>query len=345
MIEPESRNGTIPPESVLIIQSGFLGDAVLASGMLRAIAASGANVRVGLVVRGEFGDLFAGHPVLSELHRFDKKRKGGTRELIDEIRARDYDAALLPHRSLRSAYAIRRSGIRRRVGFRQSEAPFLLTDRVEYDITRHETDRNAALLQRIGINSRRADRSPWLIPGTEALRSVRERMGDKMPFIAVAPGSVWGTKRWNPSGFAAVIAGLRGRGMRVVMIGSGGERDLCRAIGREAGLDERDVLAGELGLPELLAMIALAERVISNDSAPIHLAESVGTPVTAIFGPTVPEFGFAPRGEGSVALGTEGLPCRPCGIHGSDRCPIGTHECMTSITPEVVLAASLADNV
>ncbi|MDB5035106.1 MAG: glycosyl transferase family 9 [Chlorobi bacterium] len=343
MIEPESPNATISTKSLLIIQSGFLGDAVLASGMLRAIAASGADLRVGLVVRAEFGDLFAGHPALAALHRFDKKRKGGTRELADAIRARGYDTALLPHRSLRSAWAIWRAGIRRRVGFRQSEAPFLLTDRVEYDITSHETDRNAMLLQRIGIGSRRASAAPWLVPAAAAVVSVKDRMGDAMPFIAVAPGSVWGTKRWSPSGFAAVIAGLRDRGMRAVLIGSGGERDLCLAIAREAGLDERDVLAGELGLPELLATIALAERVISNDSAPIHLAESVGTPVTALFGPTVPEFGFAPRGAGSVVLGMEGLPCRPCGIHGGDRCPIGTHECMTSIDAEVVLAASLVE--
>jgi heptosyltransferase-2 len=96
------------------------------------------------------------------------------------------------------------------------------------------------------------------------------------------------------------------------------------------------VRAGEMSLGEMVSLCADAARVVSNDSAALHIAEAVGTPVTAVFGPTVPEFGFAPVLPGSRVLGVP-LPCRPCRIHGGPSCPIGTHECMRSIGAADVL--------
>jgi len=318
---------------LLIVQTGFLGDAVLASGMLRGIAAAATGTEVGMLVRSGFEGIFHRHPALHRLHTLDKKRPGGIGELSNELRDIGYDLALLPHRSLRSAMIVRRAGIPRRIGFRQSDAPWLLTDRVEYLIARHETDRNAMLLDRAGIATDPADRLPWLLPDASARAAAEGRLGaDPRPIVAMAPGSVWETKRWTPEGYAALAGELLRMGKRVVLIGSNGELEICRRIASLARLPEEDLLCGALSLTELVALIALAERVITNDSAPLHIAESVGTPVTAVFGPTVPEFGFGPRRAGSSVVGRDDLPCRPCRIHGSRRCPIGTHECMTSIT-------------
>jgi heptosyltransferase-2 len=69
----------------------------------------------------------------------------------------------------------------------------------------------------------------------------------------------------------------------------------------------------------------------------MHLAVAVATPVVAIFGATVPEYGFAPRGAHDIVIETKGLKCRPCSIHGGDMCPIKTFECMLAITPEFVV--------
>jgi heptosyltransferase-2 len=70
----------------------------------------------------------------------------------------------------------------------------------------------------------------------------------------------------------------------------------------------------------------------------MHLAVAMKTPVVAIFGATVPSFGFGPYGEKDVVVQIEGLPCRPCSIHGGDKCPIGTFECMVKISAEMVFA-------
>jgi heptosyltransferase-2 len=302
--------------------------------MLRALQSAGASA-VAMVIRSDAAPLFRDHPFVSRVHAFDKRQRGATGALIEELRAARYDAAFIPHRSFRSAWIATRSGVPVRVGFRQSDAPWLLTDRVEYRITEHEVQRNARLVERIGAEVSSMD--SWLVPTREAVAEIRRRFADRAP-IVIAPGSVWPTKQWPGEGFVAVARRLQWEGRDVLLSGSPAERSLCEDIARDAGLGSDAVVAGELDLQQLLALLAIADRVITNDSAPLHLAESVGTPVTAIFGPTVPEFGFGPRHRQSRAIQTPGLLCRPCDLHGSRRCPIRTHECMKLIEPTTVLA-------
>ncbi|MCC7437234.1 MAG: glycosyltransferase family 9 protein [Armatimonadetes bacterium] len=320
--------------NILIIQTGFLGDAVLATGLLRGIATR-PEIHVGMVVRAAYSELFENHPALHWLHPFQKQRKGGFAEVLESIRNVNYDVALIPHRSARSGLLAWRAGIPRRIGFRQSELPLLLTDSVEYQIAQHETDRNAALLERAGIFT--TARRPYLHTSPHDFFPVLPYAAHGCPLVLIAPGSVWPTKRWGAAGYAAVARQLTERGAAVKLIGSDGERELCAQIAAEAGLPDAHNLAGKLTLRQLAMLIAMAAHVVTNDSAPVHLAEALGTPVTAIFGPTVPEFGFAPKGEGSSAVEAGPLPCRPCDIHGPERCLIGTHQCMTSITPAMIL--------
>ena len=68
----------------------------------------------------------------------------------------------------------------------------------------------------------------------------------------------------------------------------------------------------------------------------MHLAVAMQTQVVAIFGATVPEFGFAPYGRHDVVVETKGLSCRPCSIHGGDKCPISTFDCMKRISADNV---------
>ncbi len=78
---------------------------------------------------------------------------------------------------------------------------------------------------------------------------------------------------------------------------------------------------------------------MTNDSAPLHLATGVGTPVVAVFGPTTPSQGFGPLGGASRVVQASGLWCRPCSPHGPAACPLGHHACMQSIGLDQVLGA------
>lgn len=326
-------------ESVLIVQPGFLGDAVLATGLLRGLKSVSPSVSLGLLVRKEFGELFTDHPAIDRLHLLDKKKKGDVNRLADELRGTGYQAALVPHRAFRSSLIPFKAQIKKRIGFRQSDFRLLLTQTVPYDITVREIDRNAALAGCLGMEVVAGERTGWLSPSPE----LRDRMAKYTPAgkrtIVIAPGSVWETKRWPASGFTELASGLQRAGFHVILVGSPKEKDLCDSIAADAGLTEKHVLAGLLSLSELAALLAVADRVVTNDSAPLHIAESLGTPVTAMFGPTVPEFGFAPYLPDSDLHERRGLPCRPCGIHGHRVCPIGTHECMEGITPDSVLSS------
>ena len=95
---------------------------------------------------------------------------------------------------------------------------------------------------------------------------------------------------------------------------------------------------GRLTLLASAELIGRASLLVTNDSAPQHLASAMNTPTLAVFGPTVPEFGFGPLADRSSVVGHTGLTCRPCDRHGPQKCPLGHWRCMREITPDAVAA-------
>ncbi|HEX5831084.1 MAG TPA: glycosyltransferase family 9 protein, partial [Gemmatimonadaceae bacterium] len=89
-----------------------------------------------------------------------------------------------------------------------------------------------------------------------------------------------------------------------------------------------------LGSAELLRRCA---ALVTNDSAPQHLASAMATPTVALFGPTVPDFGFGPLAPRVAVAGVDALPCRPCDRHGPRRCPLGHWKCMQELAVDGVL--------
>ena len=151
--------------------------------------------------------------------------------------------------------------------------------------------------------------------------------------MAIAPGSIWATKRWP--GYAELVSSLD---RPAVIIGG---RDDGRLAGEVMALvpDRAHSAAGELGLRASAALLSRAAVLVTNDSAPLHLATAVGTPIVALFGPTVPGFGFGPRGPRDRVVEHLSLGCRPCSAHGPQVCPLGHHRCMRELSVETVAAA------
>ena len=97
-------------------------------------------------------------------------------------------------------------------------------------------------------------------------------------------------------------------------------------------------VCGSLTLLQSAALMRHAERVFTNDSAPLHLASAVHAPTTAVFCSTVPAFGFGPMSDNAVVIETPShLDCRPCGIHGKTACPEGHYRCANDMDPRRVL--------
>ncbi len=320
--------------STLVIQTAFLGDVVLTTPLLTVLAGRYGPVDV-LTTPGA-APLLEGHPAVREVIRYDKKGRdagvGGLRRVGGTLRGRRYARAYLPHRSWRSAALALLARIPERTGFADSPAAITYTTRVTRAPTGHEVERLLALA------GRRAGGAPAVsLPLTRdddvhADGWLAER-GVPAGFVALAPGSIWGTKRWPY--YPALAAAMDGP---IVVIG--GPEDAAPAREILAAAPGRSwSAAGELSLRGSAAVIRRARALVTNDSAPLHLATAVGTPVVAIFGPTVPEQGFGPRGSRSLALGHAGLRCRPCSAHGPAVCPLGHHRCMRELPLETVVEA------
>jgi heptosyltransferase-2 len=158
----------------------------------------------------------------------------------------------------------------------------------------------------------------------------RHAMNDEL--VAFAPGSVWATKRWP---YFAELARQQAQHARVVVIGSDADRELAEEIvGATRGLAID--ATGRLSLLASAELIRRSMLIVTNDSAPLHLASAMDTPTIAVFGPTVPEYGFGPLAGHSAVAGHAALACRPCDRHGPNRCPLGHWRCMREITPDAV---------
>ncbi len=156
--------------------------------------------------------------------------------------------------------------------------------------------------------------------------------------VGIAPGSIWYTKRWPKEHFAELVRRLEQENIQIFLIGGKEDQSLCEFI--KAGSSAVNA-AGDLSVLESAALIEKLDLLITNDSAPLHMANAVQTDVIAIFGPTVTDFGFYPFRANDQVIEIE-LDCRPCSWHGGKKCPLGHHNCMKWITPERVFREVIA---
>jgi heptosyltransferase-2 len=322
----------LPSSPTLVIQTAFLGDVILSTPLLSALAERHGPVDV--VTTPLAAPLLETHPAVRQVFPYDKRRADrgwrGLKTLANRLREQRYGRAYLPHRSLRTAALALLAGIPSRIGYAGGWS-FLYTEARTKPRTGHETDRLLAL-----ANGASGVYPPHLRPAPEDERVAAGVIdGD---FVALAPGSIWGSKRWPY--YAELAAQLPAR-TAVVVVGGVDDQGLGDEIVQAVRPSGRSAVnaCGKLTLRQSAALIGRAALLVTNDSAPLHLATAMGTPVVALFGPTVTEFGFGPLRAGDVALGVDELRCRPCSPHGPPACPLGHHRCMRDLTVTAVLAA------
>ena len=152
--------------------------------------------------------------------------------------------------------------------------------------------------------------------------------------IAIAPGSVCATKRGTANHYISVNNELEDAGFLTLLIGSEQDYELCEDIKNKSSYAIN--FAGQFTLRQTKYLLTQCKALLSNDSAPLHLGLAANIQVFAIFGPTIKQFGFSPIEENSFVFEKENLNCRPCGIHGSYKCPTKTFDCMNEINSQEV---------
>lgn len=357
------------PQHLVWIQTAFVGDIVLSTSAFTAAKKFFPGVRQHLITTAAGKSLLANHECLDSIFAFSKRgsaRWGGSLEAINAIVSSldkaipvgESAAIMQTHRSFRSSLLtmlMKRKRKWRVLTFFESSVNgwSMCTEKTNRVALLHETLRNSLLLELLGVSREQlAACGPeisekclpqWLPVSCGYQLNAQSKQQRRR--IVVAPGSQWGTKRWIPSGFIEVCAGLLSE-YDVDVILTGGKTEV--ALSAEIASGIRAVVpqhsarlydsTGISSLTEMTAMIRRAELVIGNDSAPIHIASAVGTPAIAIFGPTIAETGFAPLAPRSVVLGVD-LSCRPCSDHGPEICPLGHFKCMKDLSANRVLDA------
>lgn len=329
--------------SSLVIQTSFLGDVVLTTPLISYLAQS---APVDVVTTPAAAPLLAGNPSIRRVVPYDKRGAdsgvGGFRRVATRILPDESDAVCyLAQGSVRSAFLALTARYRERVGFDTSAGKWLYTRRITYRREQHHAERLLRLAIGDDASVSPSDLRPRLFPSTSDQHAVDELLsthgatGERL--IALAPGSIWATKRWP--GFPDLARSLATHG-RMVIIGGAADRDLAAAIATPVPnvIDS----TGHLSLLASAELIRRSAILVTNDSLPQHLASAMGTPTVTIFGPTIPAFGFGPLAPGSLTVGHESMPCRPCHPHGPPVCPLGHHLCMRDLGEASVLARAVA---
>lgn len=330
-------------QKILVIQTAFIGDVILTLPLIQVLHKE-LNAIVDVVCTPVTSPLLKNNPYINDIIIFDKKGKDkGYRKLnriINRIKFLRYDAIISPHRSARSSYLSYKSKVEKRISFDKSSLRFLYTDLVRYDKEKHEILRNLSLLKPLGVEKNEIIK-PELFPDDEDKHTVELllkilKIDSGKKFITIAPGSEWLTKRYPEYKYMNLLKHLSEEDIQVILIGSKRDNELCSYIVDNCENVNVRNAAGKLTLLQSAELIGKSDLLITNDSAPLHIANAMNTRVFAIFGATIPEFGFYPIGVNDLIFETKGLKCRPCGIHGGNKCPVKTFDCMKNISESAI---------
>jgi len=333
-----------PPISyrnILVIQTGFVGDMVLTTPLLRSLRLHAPDSRITLLhsPRSE--------GIVRYSSRIDRRivyDKGGNERgaasflrLCRSLNREKYDLVISPHRSVRSGLLALASGADRRIGFDHSSCGLFYTDLLPW--SRWESTfvrRKLRLLEPLGIDE--GNETPELEWGPEEEKSVDELLqapGRIRGWVVIAVGAAWPTKMWPADSFRELAAAFGSNGYGVAAIGSGSDREAGAIAARGGAVD----LTGRTSLAAVAALLSRASLFVGGDSGTLHMARAARIPAIALFGPTGPEqFRFDPL----VRLIRSDAPCARGSDHGGRTCPTGNWICMPGISPAHVMKEATA---
>jgi len=321
---------------IVIWQTAFLGDLILTTPLVSSLRALYPNSFIALISKPFGKEVFKNNPYLDQLIIFDKKKQS-TFSLIKQLKNAKFDVAISPHRSHRASYSLFLAKIPERIGFDKAGFSFLYTKKAKHTFDgTHEIDRNFRLLELLpNFNQSKLQKYPQLFLTEEENQFYKNFSLKEKDYIVIAPGSKWQTKKWIEEGFAEVIKRLS-KEFQIVLIGGKEDIQTAEKILLSVKINNIINLTGKTNLRQSFSIIKNAKALISNDSAPVHMAVAFNTPVVDIYGPTTTDLGFYPYRNG-IVVEIKDLPCRPCGLHGHNKCPEKHFKCMKLITPDMVI--------
>jgi ADP-heptose:LPS heptosyltransferase len=319
---------------VLLIQTAFIGDVILATALLEKLHHHYPTAQIDILVRKGNESLLNNHPFVSEVLIWDKSKKYKSLwSLIWYVRGNYYDKVICLQRFATMGLLTALSGATEKIGFNKNPFAVTFTHKVEHEIGTgiHEVERNIRLISWFTDNT---VFRPKLYIDSIVLPN---HLGTQtQPYICLAPTSVWFTKQFPESKWIELIDALPST-YHIYLLGAKSDWDACQRIRNNHNHVEN--LAGKINLLQSAALMQKAAMNYVNDSAPMHLCSAVNAKVCAIFCSTIPAFGFGPLSDiSNIVEVSNSLSCRPCGLHGKKKCPKNHFKCGFDISKNQLLA-------
>jgi len=339
---------------VLVTKLRHHGDVLLASPVFSALKSHAPHLEVDALVYADTAAMLTGNPAVSRVFGVDRGWKAldwldqarAEWSLLQQLRSREYDLLIHLSEHPRGAWLARLLGPRYCVAAAYPrvrgwwKASFSHLYPLPNNARRHMVELNLDALRRIGLQPGERERKLCFVPGDEAEREVRGMLAElglaPGGYIHVHPASRWQFKCCPAEKTADLIDKLQALGERVVVTAAP-DADELNLIGRIRALATTPFadLSGKLTLKQLGALSRNARLFIGVDSAPMHIASAMQTPVVALFGPSG-EFNWGPWQVPHRVVASDHT-CRPCG---NDGCGGGkVSDCLTTLPVSAVLQA------
>jgi len=324
-------------QKILVIQTAFTGDVVLATALLEKLHRFFPGAQINFLVRKGNEGLLKDHPFLHEVLIWNKKENKNKHllNLLKKIRNEKYDKVINLQRFASTGMLTAFSGAKEKIGFDKNPFSFLFTKKIKHDLSnsKHEVERNNELIQHFTDDS---FTKPRLYPSANDYNETEKYTSQ--PYVCMMPASVWFTKQYPVDKWIDLINNFPSA-YNIFLLGGKEDEDICKKIKEISVNNKIEILAGKLNFLSSVALMKNAKMNYTNDSAPLHFASAVDAPVTAIFCSTVPAFGFYPLSSKSFIVETkEILTCRPCSLHGLKACPLGHFKCAYTIETSQLLS-------
>ena len=325
---------------VLIIRFSSLGDCILLCPLAAYLKTSGAE-QVTVVTKRAYAEVFAAATGVDRVVAFDPG--GGLRGLLriaSDHRGRGW-TVLDAHNNWRSRFlSWRLGGAAGRFAKHYRERLGLIVFKRAARGLPSILEQYGALAEAVGFPTAGLAPGGIDVPERYVAAAAQRMRRDEHRFIAIAPGTRWPMKRWPVERFVDLAERLtRNKGYRLLLMGDENDRATTSPIAQRFGEWCVDI-TGQTGIIEGAGYLAHCSGFVGNDSGLTHLAEAMGVPVVALFGPTVETFGYYPSLASSKTV-ERSMTCRPCSRNGSRPCPKGNQECMTGIDVDTVESAVL----
>jgi lipopolysaccharide heptosyltransferase II len=318
-------------KKILIIQTAFIGDVVLATPLIEKMHGFYPNAKIDFLLRKGNQALLKNHPKLNQILIWNKKTSKYKHllQLAKKIRQEKYDLIINAQRFFSSGLLCAFSNAQHITGFQKNPLSIFFTKKLPHELNgTHEVERNLSLIEHLTNTD---FEMPCLYPSDSDFEKVNQTLLElslqNAPFITIAPTSVWFTKQLKAEKWIDFLNRFDTTKV-AFLIGGPSDFEACEAIKNQTIHPNIYNLAGKLHLLQSAVLMKKATMNYANDSAPIHIASAMNAPMTAVFCSTAPKFGFTPLSDNSKILETtENLSCKPCGIHGKKACPKGHFKC------------------